>query len=73
MQKRHQFSIIGKAVNEPPPLTIGFNESGKSFMFLAIPSSAITLQARSNKRLCKKTSQDMLHVPGLLNKRETSR
>jgi hypothetical protein len=36
----------GKAVNEPPPLTIPLRESGKSFMFLAIPSSAITLQAR---------------------------
>jgi hypothetical protein len=73
MQK-HQLEFRYKAVNEPPPLTIGFNESGKSFMFLAIPSSAITLQARSNKRLCKKkTSQDMLHVPVVFNKRETSR
>jgi hypothetical protein len=51
---------------------IPLRESGKSFMFLAIPSSAITLQARSNKRgVSKKRLQDMPRPGGLLN--ETSR
>ena len=45
--------VIGKAVNEPPPFTIGFKESGRSFMFLVISSLFITFAERSNKRECK--------------------
>jgi hypothetical protein len=46
-------SIIGKAVQEPPPFTIGFNGSGKSFIFFAILSSTTTLAERSNNLECK--------------------
>ncbi len=46
-------SIIGSAVREPPPFTIGLRQSGKSFIFAAISSEAIILAARSNKRECK--------------------
>ena len=45
--------MIGSAVNEPPPFTTDFNESGKSFMFLAIVSSLITFAALSNNLECK--------------------
>jgi hypothetical protein len=49
---------------DPPPFTIGFKFSGKSFMFLAISSLLITLQARSNKRSeGRKRLQDKPHVP----------
>ena len=40
--------MIGNAVNEPPPFTIGFKDSGRSFICLAISSSAITFAALSN-------------------------
>ena len=40
--------MIGRAVNEPPPFTIPFIDSGKSFISFAISSDAFTLDARSN-------------------------
>ena len=40
--------------NEPPPFTIPFNDSGRSFISFAISSSAITLAARSNNLECRK-------------------
>ena len=42
--------MMGRAVNEPPPLTIPLMESGKSFIDLAISSELLILAARSNKR-----------------------
>jgi hypothetical protein len=44
-------TVIGKAVNEPPPFTVA-SMNLVNQCFLAIPSSQL-LQARSNKRLCK--------------------
>ena len=44
---------IGKAVNDPPPFTIGLSESGKSFMSFAMPSSAITFEDLSSNLECK--------------------
>ena len=46
-------SIIGKAVKEPPPLTIGFKVSGKSFISLAISSLLMIFAERSNNLECK--------------------
>ena len=46
-------SIIGNEVKEPPPFTIGFSFSGRSFMFFAISSSLITLAALSNNLECR--------------------
>jgi hypothetical protein len=43
--------MIGKTVNEPPPLQLASMNLVNRSCFIAIPSSAITLQARSNKRL----------------------
>jgi hypothetical protein len=66
MQKRHQlkFQIIGKQLmNHLNLWLIGFNESGKSFMFLAIPSMLLYKHALINDCVSKIHLQDMLHVP----------
>jgi len=46
-------SIIGKAVKDPPPFTIGFRDSGRSFMLAATSSDWIIFAALSSKRECK--------------------
>ena len=46
-------SIIGSAVKEPPPFTIFFKDSGRSFISFAMASSLITFAALSNNLECK--------------------
>ena len=46
-------SIMGRAVNDPPPLTLFFKGSGRSFISEAMLSSEITFAALSSKRECK--------------------
>jgi hypothetical protein len=46
-------SIIGSAVSEPPPFTIGLRTSGRSFICAAISSDWIIFAALSRRRECR--------------------
>ena len=68
-------SIIGSAVNEPPPFTYGFQGFRKSFIVAAMVSSLITLQ-----RALINASEGRIHHLGKphdleddVRRRETSR
>ena len=46
-------SMMGSAVSEPPPLTMGLSAVGRSFIFSATAWLSMILAARSSRRECR--------------------